>query len=221
MTFHRRNRFVRNGKPWNLFIFSQSVVQLVLYLYFLSCRSLLGIGFKLRMFCFQYFLRLVQSRMYMQKCNSLNVIDGTVNSGVSVGKKAFKIWPKNCRFLTCIKLGIEYTKQMDYWKYLSFNFFNLFSFPNFQETPLNILLYEKFTNLWRCEIAQAGIGAINGSLLNNAVARLAITQVIWSQAILTIEYASVDQDKNGLWFWKGALGWGRCIETGTLEKPGF
>lgn len=36
----------------------------------------------------------------------------------------------------------------------------------------------EFTNLGWCEIAQAGVGAIDGSLLNDAVACLAIAQVI-------------------------------------------
>lgn len=93
-TWHSLDKidFVRQGNPWNLFIYIQSVVQLLLYLCFLSRRSVVGIGFKLRTtYCFQYFLRLVQSRIYMQKCNSLNVIEGKVNSGVPFGKESFQI----------------------------------------------------------------------------------------------------------------------------------
>lgn len=47
-----------------------------------------------------------------------------------------------------------------------------------QELHFVINYIKTSTNLRRCEIAQAGIGAINGSLLNNAVARFAVTQVI-------------------------------------------
>jgi hypothetical protein len=49
---------------------------------------------------------------------------------------------------------------------------------------------KKFTNLRRCEIAQAGIGAIDGCLLHDAVASLAVAQVVRAQAVLSVKHTS-------------------------------
>lgn len=53
------------------------------------------------------------------------------------------------------------------------------------------LLFE--THLWRCQIAQPRISAVNWSLLNNSIARFTITQIVWSQTVLAVE------DSSGIW----------------------
>lgn len=89
------------------------------------------------------------------------------------------------------------------------------------KSPTEIAM-DEFTDLGRCEIAQAGIGAIDGSLLDNAVARFTVAQVIWPQAILAIKHTPVDEIF--VWFFKrsinkrklGKLGQGEIKKTRIL-----